>query len=149
MGEHAIDPRIMRTRKLIMDAFVELSSKKEFKDITIKDITTAAQINRSTFYYHFEDIYDLLDKALNEVLSVNLRFRDYENATMTEETLISMFKAITDFQESLSHRCHRGYEDIIARIIRDQLEVIITKMLNNRYPDEEKEGFKRTAIIIS
>lgn len=32
------DPRILRTRKLIMDAFMELSGKKEFKDITVKDI---------------------------------------------------------------------------------------------------------------
>ena len=125
MEKTAIDPRILRTRKLIMDAFVELSSKKEFKDITIRDITTAAQINRSTFYYHFEDIYDLLDKALNEVLSVNLSYQDYENATITEKTLTRMFQAITDFQQSLSHRCHRGYEDIIARIIRDQLTVIL------------------------
>ncbi|WP_254052700.1 hypothetical protein [Bacillus sp. V59.32b] len=40
--EKQIDPRILRTRKLIMDAFIELSMKKDFKDITIKDITTTA-----------------------------------------------------------------------------------------------------------
>jgi AcrR family transcriptional regulator len=38
-----------------MDSFIDLSSKKEFKDITIKDITSEAMINRATFYYHFED----------------------------------------------------------------------------------------------
>jgi len=72
MTETKIDPRIQRTRKLIMESFIELSGKKEFKDITVKDITTEAMINRATFYYHFEDIYDLLEKVLSEVLLINL-----------------------------------------------------------------------------
>ena len=126
MTEAKTDPRVLRTRKLIMDSFIELSGKKEFKDITIKDITTEAMINRATFYYHFTDIYDLLDKALTEVLFVNLNWKSYENSDLNEDTLVSIFTAITDFQTSLSNRCHRGYEDTIARIIRDQLEVIFS-----------------------
>src|SRR5690606_28551082 len=78
-SEVKTDPRILRTRKLIMDSFIELSERKEFKDITVKDITTEAMINRATFYYHFEDIYDLLEKALFEVLSVNLNYVEYEH----------------------------------------------------------------------
>ena len=74
MTQPKTDPRVLRTRKLIMDSFMELSGKKEFKDITVKDITTEAMINRATFYYHFEDIYDLLEKVLSEVLLVNLDF---------------------------------------------------------------------------
>jgi AcrR family transcriptional regulator len=149
MTETKTDPRILRTRKLIMDSFIELSSKKEFKDITIKDITTEAMINRATFYYHFEDIYDLLDKALSEVLFVNLSCQDYANSKMSEDTLVTIFKAITDFQMSLSNRCHRGYEDTIARIIRDQLEVIFYKMLVNQQPNQDKEALKLPAAMLS
>ncbi|MGF7046809.1 AcrR family transcriptional regulator [Paenibacillus sp. DS2015] len=57
-----------------MDAFIELSGKKELKEITVKDITTEAMINRATFYYHVEDIYDLLEKVLSEVLLVNFNY---------------------------------------------------------------------------
>ena len=60
MTQFKTDPRILRTRKLIMDSFIELSSKKDFKDITIKDITTEAMINRATFYYHFPEFTELL-----------------------------------------------------------------------------------------
>ena len=149
MTEVKTDPRILRTRKLIMDSFVNLSGKKEFKDITIKDITSEAMINRATFYYHFEDIYDLLDKALTEVLFVNLNCKDYENSGLSEEKLVSLFIAITDFQTSLSNRCHRGYEDTIARIIRDQLEVILFRMLVRQHPDEVEEGLKLNATMLS
>src|SRR5690606_34158453 len=124
MTQEKTDPRVLRTRKLIMDAFIELSAKKEFKDITIKDITTEAMINRATFYYHFDDIYDLLEKVLSEVLLFHhLNYEMYESDQLDEEALIRIFIAITQFQESLSHRCYRGYEETIARIIRDQLEI--------------------------
>jgi AcrR family transcriptional regulator len=149
MTETKTDPRILRTRKLIMDSFMELSSKKEFKDITVKDITTEAMINRATFYYHFVDIYDLLDKVLSEVLLVNLNADIYENDNLTEEVFVNIFIAITNFQKSLSNRCHRGYEDTIARIIRDQLEVIFYKMLMKQHKTEEEEALKITAVMLS
>lgn len=144
-----IDPRVLRTRKLIMDSFMELSSQKEFKDITIKDITTEAMINRATFYYHFEDIYDLLEKVLIEVLSINLDCEYYQNTKLNEEALVSMFIAITNFQRSLSTRCHRGYEDTIARIIKEQLEFIFYKMLLVQNNVEEDESLKIAAVMLS
>ena len=129
MNETKTDPRVLRTRKLIMDSFIELSEKKEFKEITVKDITTEAMINRATFYYHFQDIYDLLEKVLSEVLLINLNSDIYQESVLSEETFVRIFNAITNFQKSLSNRCHRGYEDMIARIIREQLELIFYKML--------------------
>lgn len=149
MTELKTDPRILRTRKLIMDSFIELSGKKEFKDITVKDITTEAMINRATFYYHFEDIYDLLEKVLSEVLLINLSGNDLEKDELNEETIISIFIAITNFQRSLSNRCHRGYEDTIARIIREQLEIIFYKMLLKQNTATETEGLKLSAVMLS
>lgn len=149
MTETKTDPRILRTRKLIMDSFIELSSKKEFKDITIKDITTEAMINRATFYYHFEDIYDLLEKVLSEVLLVNLNGDFYKNYSLNEEAFISIFVAITNFQMSLSNRCHRGYQDTIGRIIREQLEIIFHKMLLKQNKMEDHEDLRINAVILS
>jgi len=149
MTQAKTDPRVLRTRKLIMDSFIELSGKKEFKDITIKDITAEAMINRATFYYHFEDIYDLLEKVLSEVLLVNLNYEGYQDDELTEDTFTRIFKAITNFQSSLSNRCHRGYEDTIARIIREQLEVIFYKMLLKQNKLEEDEALSITAAILS
>lgn len=132
-----------------MDSFIELSGKKDFKDITVKDITNAAMINRATFYYHFEDIYDLLEKVLLEVLLINLGYHDYENSKLDEETFVNIFKAITKFQQSLSNRCHRSYEETIARIIREQLEVIFYKMLVKEHPTIEENVLKGTAVMLS
>ncbi|MED3563422.1 TetR/AcrR family transcriptional regulator [Bacillus xiapuensis] len=149
MTESKTDPRILRTRKLIMDSFIELSGKKEFKDITIKDITTEAMVNRATFYYHFEDKYDLLEKILSEVLLINLNFDLAPHNELNEDVLVQIFLAITNFQNSLSNRCHSGYEDTISRIIRDQLEIIFYKMLLKQHATDENQALKRTAVLLS
>ena len=54
----------------------------------------------------------------------------------------SIFVAITEFQKTLSNRCHRGYEDTIARIIREQLEVIFYRMLEKQRPNEDEQALK-------
>lgn len=149
MPQEKTDPRILRTRKLIMDSFIELSGKKEFKDITIKDITTEATINRATFYYHFGDKYDLLEKVLSEVLLINLNSDQIEQDELNEEVIVRIFLAITNFQNSLSTRCHRGYEETIARIIREQLEIIFYKMLVKRHFTDENQALKTTAVMLS
>ena len=149
MSEPSTDLRVIRTRKLIMDSFMDLSGKKEFKDITIKDITTEAMINRATFYYHFEDIYDLLEKVLEEVWLLNLNSKDFIQNELNGETIKDLFLAVTEFQQSLSNRCHRGYEDIIARIIREQLEVIFYKLLCKNKPSASKETMKVPATMLS
>ncbi|GAB2541489.1 TetR/AcrR family transcriptional regulator [Gracilibacillus alcaliphilus] len=149
MTQSNTDPRVLRTRKLIMDSFTNLSDKKEFTDITVKDITTEAMINRATFYYHFEDKYDLLDKALPEVLMVNLSSNMYEESEFNEETIISIFLATTRFQESLSNRCKSGYEEKIARFVREQLEIILYKMLLKQRKNKDKQTLKVIAVILS
>src|SRR5690625_2149507 len=64
-------------------------------------------------------------------------------------TLFRSFLAITNFQKSLSNRCHRGYEDTIARIIREQLEVIFYKILLTQNKTKEDEALKITAVMLS
>lgn len=63
------DPRIRRTLKLIRDALISLMDEKGFDHITVQDITERAEINRATFYRHYQDKYDLLEKIVNEMLS--------------------------------------------------------------------------------
>ena len=51
----ATDPRILRSRQMLMDALTRLLIKKEFDDISIQEITDEATLNRATFYLHYPD----------------------------------------------------------------------------------------------
>lgn len=57
------DHKINQTRQQILDAFVTLVKEKDVSKITINDITTIAKINRGTFYRHFDDKFDLIEKT--------------------------------------------------------------------------------------
>lgn len=68
MEDHKEDRRIRRTKKLLKQALAQLMDEKEFKDITVRDITERADLNRGTFYLHYTDTYDILNKIENEIL---------------------------------------------------------------------------------
>lgn len=52
------------TKTRIMDAFIYLLNEKSMDHLTVKDVIETAEVNRNTFYYHFEDIYDLLHQVI-------------------------------------------------------------------------------------
>ena len=54
------DPRILRSRRMLMDSLVRLLSKKEFEDISVQEIADEATLNRATFYLHYPDKNALL-----------------------------------------------------------------------------------------
>ncbi|AWB46523.1 TetR/AcrR family transcriptional regulator [Paenibacillus sp. CAA11] len=63
-----VDPRIKRTLLLIRDAWIGLMEEKGFEHVTVRDITERAGINRATFYLHYKDKYDLLDKVVDDMM---------------------------------------------------------------------------------
>jgi AcrR family transcriptional regulator len=64
------DPRIVRTRRMLMDALVRLLNRKEFDDISVQEIADEATLNRATFYLHYPD-----KNALLQAMTA-ARFRD-------------------------------------------------------------------------
>ncbi|MDW4407547.1 TetR family transcriptional regulator [Staphylococcus saprophyticus] len=148
MVESKSDLRVIKTRKSIMQAFIKLSDEKDFKNITVKDIAQEALINRATFYYHFSDIYDLLDKVLAEELLINLNYEDFKDNKLNEETIASIFKAIAEFQLSLNRRYHRSYPETIGSIIQEHTERMLYKLLAN-VPFEDDSIRQLSASMLS
>ncbi len=54
------------TQKAIVRVFMQLLHEKPLDKITVSDITDACGLNRNTFYYHYHDIYDLVDAIFRE-----------------------------------------------------------------------------------
>ncbi len=61
------DMRVRRTRKMLQQAFIELTIEKGFAALTVRDIAARAMVNRATFYHHYLDKYDLLEQYMNEI----------------------------------------------------------------------------------
>jgi AcrR family transcriptional regulator len=147
-----IDPRILRTRKLIMDAFIELSMKKDFKDITIKDITTAATVNRATFYSHFIDKYDLLEKVLSESIMKEVIQEVSTHEVINEESIKSIFLSIIRFQTTISNQCRRSYEAFtpqIETIFKQELQAFFSEWAHKQWSNQSKTEVEVYTVMLS
>ena len=61
------DKRIRRTKKLLRQALTRLMQQKDFQSITVTDVVREADINRGTFYIHYKDVGDLLQRLEDEM----------------------------------------------------------------------------------
>jgi AcrR family transcriptional regulator len=59
-GSGTTDPRILRSRRMLMEALAKLLLKKEFEEISVQEIADEATLNRATFYLHYPDKNALL-----------------------------------------------------------------------------------------
>ena len=64
------DPRVLRSRQMLMESLLRLLSRKEFNDISVQEIADEATLNRATFYLHYAD-----KNALLQAMTA-ARFRD-------------------------------------------------------------------------
>lgn len=100
------------TKKAILESFIKMLNEKPMDKITVKDIIEDCGINRSTFYYHFENVYDCLVCVLNE-----------EAARLTEkhleysEWLDGIIEAMSFAMEN-----RRAIFHIYKSVNRDELE---------------------------
>ena len=63
-----LDLRVQRTRQSIRNALLELVNETDFESITIQQIADKAMINRVTFYKHYQDKYDLMERMMRDMM---------------------------------------------------------------------------------
>ena len=62
------DLRSIKTEKAIRKAFHQLAQEKEVNKITVRELAQRAEINKSTFYAHYETIFDLIETLEKETI---------------------------------------------------------------------------------
>ena len=85
------DRRIRYTRHALQTALIERMQQKPLNRITVREVCEAADINRSTFYMHYKDMYDLMDEIEEQV------YQDID-AIFTKET-----PSVQDMEQLLNY----------------------------------------------
>lgn len=86
------DRRVIKTRNSIRKAFNELILKKDIKSIKITEIASLADIDRKTFYLHYDSIEDILEEFRQELLERILNILKQEKSLDIKE----FFKQLND-----------------------------------------------------
>lgn len=72
-----MDLRVAKTKNAIINTFLSLRAKKPLEKITVKELCEKAMINKSTFYSHYGDIYELSDALETEVVMSVIQSMDH------------------------------------------------------------------------
>ena len=100
------------TKDAITDSFLRLLEEKRLDKITVKDIVLDCGVSRKTFYYYFDDIYDLLEKCLaDKAQEASSRVSDFESF---EKELLNLSDFVMKHKKAMYH--------IYYSVSRDKLE---------------------------
>ena len=123
------DRRIRRSKMILRNALINLLLEKELNEITISELTDYADVNRGTFYSHYQDIFHLFSEIEQEVLNVILKiiqpiFDDYSTwkhavkdfliYSQNNEQLISIILRVngSSFNDKIISILHSSVESI-------------------------------------
>lgn len=122
----------IRSRRLILSALADLLEEKSLEKITVTDVVNRAQINRGTFYAHFSDIPDVINRLIQH------SFDSIRDVLSTQHQSISgaAHALLTQVQHLLEEDpefCSKILNSSAAPLMQEQLvEFVIDYMLQNR-----------------
>lgn len=122
--QEKLDPRVKRTRSLILRSFEDLLAEKGFETISVQDVTDKAQINRATFYAHFPDKYALLDYSISNMFMQEIEKRTLNACHYTPDNLKHLIRAVCEFLSRLHSECaqpHQQFEALVENTIKKQI----------------------------
>lgn len=126
------DPRILRTRQLIRDAFVDLLQEIEFEKLTVNRIAERATINRVTFYLHYRDIPDMLERMADDMIDeIQVILKDVPNQTTVDRDWSILVKLLEHIAAN-----SKFYKVLLASkrvpIFTDRLRKLFVEMITSR-----------------
>ena len=145
MEKKKIDQRVRLTQHLLKNALVQLMQEQHISKISIRAICEFAGINRSTFYVHYTDQYDLLKKVEQEVLDNLNKYLGKQDLSDERPISIQILIKVLDyvkenmelFKALLSENCDFAFQkDLVA------LAQIISSQQNQLFDLRTQEYIK-------
>ena len=121
------DRRVRRTKKLLTQALTELLQKKQINEITVKELTDLADMNRGTFYLYYKDIFDMLEKIEEELFQpilLDLFHFINENQEMCRVLLSPHgdMNFLHRLYEAIRERCHEIWGDQVGSVSEKEFD---------------------------
>ena len=124
-----------QTQKFIMSTFMQLLENESLDKITVRDIVEECEINRNTFYYHYSDIYDLLDDVFR-VEAEKFLEQDVDDNTTFGEEYARAAQFVLKYRKAILHI----YDSKKRDVLENYLETLAFSFIN-RFVKKESEGY--------
>lgn len=117
----------LNMKSMIAGAFMELSKTKSVDKITVKDLVEACHISRQTFYYHFQDILEVIEWSVQQVFQEILAHRTAADAP--EDTLRTFIESTSEADALLKKLLHSQRREQIETIFVNAVRSYLQEML--------------------
>lgn len=118
-----IDRRKKYTQMVLKQSFIELLKQKPIAKITVKEVCERADINRSTFYAHYEDLYHLLEQIEKEMIQEMVHYLSLLSEQSTEKSMHILEKIMEYIAANkdvcaalLSENSHSSFEQKVREV---------------------------------
>ncbi len=131
------------TKKAIASGLKELTRQKSFDKITVSDITEICGLNRQTFYYHFQDKFELVDWIIyHETITVITHNLTYENWDERVFQMLTVMKKDEYFYiGTLKASVENEFREYLFRVTTELFVDIIGRIAANTRMGEEEIKF--------
>ncbi len=149
-----LDPRIKRTRQLLVNALMALMQEKSFQSITVQDIAERATVNRVTFYAHFEDKFDLLEYLMRAAFKERVLGRLPAESELTPANLALLIQMIAELLVEMTAHCpppHGQFEALMEKQVKAGIYEVLHTWLSARpvRPGRAQPSLEQIATISS
>lgn len=149
------ESKYFNTAKKMDQAFIEILEKKDFEYITVKEICSKAEVNRSTFYLHYENMGDLLEESIRYMFDTFLEYFHNEDGTIinrineidkeelyliTPKFLVPYLKFIKEHQRIFMTAINKSHVFQLQSAYNRLFEHVLNPIMNRlSVPDNKKQ----------
>ena len=123
------------TERAIMDAFFELLVEKPLDKVTVADIAQRCGINRNTFYYHYHDVYDLLESLIDSELRKVMEASGGADDLTWDSFIEAGTHFLSEHRAFVFHIYESSHHEILERYVDE-----VAALTVSRYIDRQEEG---------
>ncbi|WP_342480854.1 TetR-like C-terminal domain-containing protein [Paenibacillus sp. FSL L8-0340] len=126
-AQKRVDPRAIRSKKMLKTAvFSLLEENSDISQLTVQKIASRAELNRATFYLHYEDINDLLRQIVHEIfddLSMKVEPLLQVKSSNEQEQLVTFLNYFYEYRKIFAVFVeHKGFKNHLSNLLKNTIE---------------------------
>lgn len=145
-----MDPRVKRTREMLLRAFEELLETKSLQAISVQDIAERSTLNRATFYDHYTDKFALYQDLIGEKFRSAFMTRMAERPAQCPHAIRALIETVCDFLAGFPSRCQefqRQAGPLVESTIRARLQEFLVAGALRTCPERDRANAELRASL--
>lgn len=132
------------TKELIRKEFIDLLNKKPIHNVTVTELARKCDIERKTFYYHYENLTELVKEIFQEELTMVVE--EFNETLSWEDSFILAAKFILDNKRAIKHLYQSDYREDVEKYVFSIAGEIMYKYVERASEDTDAKDVDKKLI---